>query len=432
MLSRLCLLLVIHTGLLVPALCLAQADTGGGKGQLIPRKTPHGRPCCDWPSLQEVHAPFADILVTPSAGAPGTEQALAEKPAQAQDQAHAIALEKVRQAEALRPSFHLPRPVLLPQVVRFINAELATQKVPWTLALALAASAPPAHGAAAAAQKVVVMDGGVPFTVHVPPPAEQLLVSWHEGLLEYALPEPPAFVHALEEGTLGGLILALAQVLPATVTFEPAAAGGGRVVLTPWLPEGRPPLGQRLPLEELQRLYADVLYTTPGQLKKSVNPTSFHHRARELQAVLRTLKAVPVLPQPALRPQVLRLMNEALARQHAPYRVLYQPNPHPWEDAAEHYDDVLCHLWQVQDYAKEALSTGNPGDIIMLLGADWRWPEALSLLPEEGSLVVQGRFQEGCVEISPVLAQIMVGDISGRPDFRHQDRGRALRKRPAI
>lgn len=412
MTSRLCLLLVIHTGLGAPALCHAQAGAGAGarNAPLIARQSSHLAPGRCWPSLQELHAPFADILVPPSAVSAGAAETAAQSPAQ--PLARAVALEKLRQVEALRPGFRLPRPVLLPQVVRFINAELARQKVSWRLALALAASAPPARGAAAVAAPVVFMDGGVSFTVQPPPPAEQLLVDWHEGLLEYALPEPPAFVEALAEGSVGSLILALAETVPATVTFEAGAAGGGgdggRVVLTPWLPQGRPPLGERRPGADLQKLYADVLYPTPGQLKKGVDPGSFHGRAQELRAVLRALQPAPPLPRPVLLPQVLRHVNAELARQQAPYRVLFQPSPHEWEDASVYYDETLCRVWNTREFrdgspsaVSEGLSIGNLYKIVMNLDSSRRWPEILTLLPAEGAIVVQSRFEDSCVIIDP-------------------------------
>lgn len=59
----------------------------------------------------------------------------------------------------------------------------------------------------------------------------------------------------------------------------------------------------------MQKLYAEALYATPGQLRKGVDPGSFHGRAQGLacgRAVLLSLPRAPLCPRPILLPRVLR------------------------------------------------------------------------------------------------------------------------------
>lgn len=298
--------------------------------------------------------------------------ALPERPGPGMPDAEALA--RVDEARRLHPSFLLPAPRLLPQIIRYLNAELAARKAAWRVALCLN------------------------------PAAGQDAFEYHSGLLRSALPPDArrdAALAAADTATLGGIIASLAESLGADLLLLPGREGAGtganagaatlpRLVLAHQLPGSaaaqRPdphPMGLIRPCKDMLADFADILHPTAGFLPAEQTLAPADPRAAQIMGRLRALRPRARLPQPVLLSQALRHWNAEVSAQGAPERVWLQLNPGSDEDA------IYTDLWLYQTLAPPAMVQAESlGAMIDALRQSY--PHAVTLCPD-GTIVVHDR-----------------------------------------
>lgn len=321
------------------AACMLAAAAGSLPAQIPPREPPQeafpgALVIPQWSrDLEKQQQAFEDVIVS-------DDELLPPPPADGRAETMLRVLANVQ------PGSRLPWPALRPQVVRYVNAELVLQGLPWQVRLQLNAAPEDAQ----AVRDAVLAEGG----------------------------PGPALQQALAAGTLGEIIKALAATLDAEVV--PRAEG--RVLLALrrshrqlWRLQGK------IPATEVMRAeFADIL-APPGSAPNAIplpegRAPRFSDRLEDVAALdpaaaerLRTLRqqlkaaalAGPAarLPVPATLPQVLRLVNAEFARLRLPYSICLDLEPPDGMDAGRWLARHLYRKAMSSDRIEAPLLSGH-------------------------------------------------------------------------